>query len=83
MGPDLQVLATKNKSVRTTQRILDVAEAVLFRALTPMVQALSQRGETPSSLREYADLPATNISHQQNRAVLAINSIAMFGLTTG
>jgi len=33
-------------------------EAVLFRALHPMAQALSQHMETASSLREYTDLPA-------------------------
>lgn len=33
-------------------------EAVLFRALNPMAQALSQHMEKASSLREYTDLPA-------------------------
>jgi AcrR family transcriptional regulator len=33
-------------------------EAVLFRALNPMAQALSQHMETAASLREYTDLPA-------------------------
>ncbi len=33
-------------------------EAVLFRALNPMAQALSQHMERASSLREYTDLPA-------------------------
>jgi len=33
-------------------------EAVLFRALNPMAQALSQHMESASSLREYTDLPA-------------------------
>ena len=33
-------------------------EAVLFRALNPMAQALSQHMEHASSLREYTDLPA-------------------------
>lgn len=33
-------------------------EAVLFRALNPMAQALSQHMATASSLREYTDLPA-------------------------
>ena len=34
-------------------------EAVLFRALNPMAEALSRRLESASSLREYTDLPAT------------------------
>jgi AcrR family transcriptional regulator len=33
-------------------------EAVLFRALNPMAEALSRHMETASSLREYTDLPA-------------------------
>jgi len=33
-------------------------EAVLFRALNPMAEALSHHMETASSLREYTDLPA-------------------------
>ncbi len=33
-------------------------EAVLFRALDPMAQALSQHMQSASSLREYTDLPA-------------------------
>lgn len=33
-------------------------EAVLFRALNPMAQALAQHMERASSLREYTDLPA-------------------------
>jgi AcrR family transcriptional regulator len=33
-------------------------EAVLFRALNPMAQALSQHMDSASSLREYTDLPA-------------------------
>lgn len=33
-------------------------EAVLFRALNPMAQALSQNMDRASSLREYTDLPA-------------------------
>jgi AcrR family transcriptional regulator len=33
-------------------------EAVLFRALNPMAQALSQHMDRASSLREYTDLPA-------------------------
>lgn len=33
-------------------------EAVLFRALNPMAQALAQHMATASSLREYTDLPA-------------------------
>jgi AcrR family transcriptional regulator len=33
-------------------------EAVLFRALNPMAQALAQHMDTASSLREYTDLPA-------------------------
>ena len=33
-------------------------EAVLFRALNPMAQALSQHMDKASSLREYTDLPA-------------------------
>jgi AcrR family transcriptional regulator len=33
-------------------------EAVLFRALDPMAEAMSQHMDTASSLREYTDLPA-------------------------
>ena len=115
-------------------------EAVLFRALNPMAQALSGHMESASSLREYTDLPAiitdlllkhpqmaalfqramqgdsTSVGnqlvngwleklfnqgmnklqafggvtapgvghgHEQNRATMAINLIAMFNLTTG
>lgn len=40
-------------------------EAVLFRALNPMTQALSEHMERASSLREYTDLPAiiTDLLH--------------------
>jgi len=44
-------------------------EAVLFRALNPMAEALSRHMDTASSLREYTDLPAiiTDLMHEHPR----------------
>jgi AcrR family transcriptional regulator len=44
-------------------------EAVLFRALNPMAEALSRHMDSASSLREYTDLPAiiTDLMHEHPR----------------
>ena len=58
-------------------------EAVLFRALNPMAEALSRHIETASSLREYTDLPAiiTDLLHDHPR-IAALFHRAMQGDTS-
>jgi len=58
-------------------------EAVLFRALNPMADALSRHMETASSLREYTDLPAiiTDLLHDHPQ-MAALFQRAMQGDST-
>jgi AcrR family transcriptional regulator len=58
-------------------------EAVLYRALNPMAEALARHMETASSLREYTDLPAiiTDLLHDHPR-MAALFQRAMQGDST-